>query len=46
VEDLAIDRIETAILDVALRRPHRFARTGRHAQPILLVTVTTRGGAP
>jgi muconate cycloisomerase len=45
VEDLAIDRVETAILDVPLVRPHRFARTGMDAQPILLVTITTRGGA-
>jgi muconate cycloisomerase len=45
VEELAIDRVETAILDVPLVRPHRFARTGMDAQPILLVTVTTRGGA-
>src|SRR3954464_15567201 len=43
--DLAIDRVQTAILDVPLIRPHRFARTGMEAQPILLVTVTTRGAA-
>jgi muconate cycloisomerase len=42
--DLAIDRVETAILDVPLIRPHRFARTGMDAQPILLVTVTTTDG--
>ena len=42
--DLVIDRVETAILDVPLVRPHRFARTGMAAQPILLVTLTTRGG--
>jgi muconate cycloisomerase len=45
VEGLAIERVGTAILDVPLVRPHRFARTGMDAQPILLVTVTTRGGA-
>jgi muconate cycloisomerase len=45
VEDPAIHRVETAILDVPLVRPHRFARTGMDVQPILLVTVTTRGGA-
>ncbi|MGZ8738614.1 MAG: chloromuconate cycloisomerase, partial [Nocardioides sp.] len=42
--DLAIDRVETAILDIPLIRPHRFARTGMDAQPVLLVTLTTRGG--
>jgi muconate cycloisomerase len=45
MDDLTIERVETAILDVPLRRPHRFARTGMDAQPILLVTLTTRGGA-
>src|SRR4051812_11572328 len=45
MSDLAIDRVQTAILDVPLIRPHRFARTGMEAQPILLVTVTTRGAA-
>lgn len=44
MSDLAIDRVRTAILDVPLRRPHRFARTSMDAQPILLLTVTTRGG--
>ena len=44
MSDLAIDRVQTAILDVPLVRPHRFARTGMDAQPILLVTLTTRGG--
>jgi muconate cycloisomerase len=43
MSDLAIERVHTAILDIPLRRPHRFARTGMEAQPILLVTVTTRG---
>jgi muconate cycloisomerase len=32
VKDVAIDWVETAILDVPLRRPHRFARTGMDAQ--------------
>jgi muconate cycloisomerase len=45
MDDLTIERVETAVLDVPLRRPHRFARTGMDAQPILLVTLTTRGGA-
>lgn len=44
MNDLTIERVRTAILDVPLRRPHRFARTGMEAQPILLVTLTTRGG--
>ncbi|SFW80620.1 muconate/chloromuconate family cycloisomerase [Amycolatopsis australiensis] len=43
--DLAIDRVETVLLDVPLRRAHRFARTGMAAQPVLLVFVHTRGGA-
>src|SRR4051794_14475264 len=45
MSDLAIDRVQTAILDVPLIRPHRFARAGMETQPILLVTLTTRGGA-
>lgn len=44
MDDLTIERVHTAILDVPLRRPHRFARTGMDAQPILLVTLTTHGG--
>jgi muconate cycloisomerase len=44
MSDLAIERVETAILDVPLVRPHRFARTGMDAQPILLVTLTTKNG--
>ncbi|MGW4528935.1 muconate/chloromuconate family cycloisomerase [Amycolatopsis sp. NPDC004378] len=43
--DLGIERVETVLLDVPLRRPHRFARTGMAAQPVLLVFVRTRGGA-
>jgi muconate cycloisomerase len=43
--DLRIDRVETVILDVPLRRPHRFARVSMDAQPILLVFVHTAGGA-
>jgi muconate cycloisomerase len=45
VHDLTIDRVDTAILDVPLVRPHRFARTGMTAQPLLLVTIHTAGGA-
>ena len=44
MNDLTIERVRTTILDVPLIRPHRFARTGMDAQPILLVTLTTRGG--
>jgi muconate cycloisomerase len=43
--ELEIDRVQTAILDVPLVRPHRFARASMHAQPLLLVTLTTAGGA-
>jgi muconate cycloisomerase len=42
--DLRIDRVETVILDVPLRRPHRFARVGMDHQPVLLVFLTTAGG--
>ncbi|WP_410676831.1 muconate/chloromuconate family cycloisomerase [Amycolatopsis sp. cmx-4-68] len=42
--DLAIERVETVLLDVPLRRPHRFARTGMAAQPVLLVFVHTHDG--
>ena len=44
MKDLTIERVRTVLLDVPLRRPHRFARTGMDAQPILLVSVTTRDG--
>jgi muconate cycloisomerase len=44
VDDLTIEHVRTAVLDVPLRRPHRFARTGMEAQPLLLVTLTTRDG--
>jgi muconate cycloisomerase len=42
--DTRIDRVETILLDVPLRRPHRFARTGIDAQPVLLVFIRTAGG--
>ena len=42
--DLTIDRLETVIIDVPLRRPHRFARVTMTAQPVLLAFVHTRGG--
>jgi muconate cycloisomerase len=41
---LTIQKIQTRILDVPLIRPHRFARTGMNAQPILLMTLTTADG--
>lgn len=44
MSDLRIDRVETVVLDVPLRRAHRFARTGMEAQPVLLVFVRTSGG--
>jgi len=43
MSELAVERVETTVLDVPLVRPHRFARTGMDAQPILLVRVTARG---
>jgi muconate cycloisomerase len=42
--DPRIRNLATTILDVPLRRPHRFARTGMEAQPMLLVTVSTEDG--
>jgi muconate cycloisomerase len=42
--DLAIERVETALLDVPLRRAHRFARASMDAQPVLLVFLRTSGG--
>ncbi|MBN6041266.1 muconate/chloromuconate family cycloisomerase [Amycolatopsis sp. 195334CR] len=42
--DLRIERVDTVLLDVPLRRPHRFARTSMAAQPVLLVFVRTAGG--
>lgn len=43
-KDLLIDRVTTTVLDVPLRRPHRFARTEMTAQPVLLVGISTAGG--
>jgi muconate cycloisomerase len=45
MSDLAIERVETVLLDVPLRRPHRFARVSMDAQPVCLVFVRTAGGA-
>ncbi|MHA6800175.1 muconate/chloromuconate family cycloisomerase [Bounagaea algeriensis] len=44
MSDLQVDRVETVLLDVPLRRAHRFARVGMDAQPVLLVFVRTAGG--
>lgn len=44
MSDLQIDRVETVVLDVPLRRAHRFARTGMETQPVLLVFLRTAGG--
>ena len=44
MSDLRIDRVETVLLDIPLRRPHRFARVGMEAQPVLYVFVRTAGG--
>ena len=43
-DDLRIDRVETVVVDVPLRRPHRFARASMDAQPVLYVFVRTAGG--
>lgn len=42
--DLRIDSVETVILDVPMRRAHRFARAGMSTQPLLYVFVRTAGG--
>lgn len=44
MRDLRIDRVETVLLDIPLRRPHRFARASMDAQPVLYVFVRTAGG--
>lgn len=43
-DDLVVERVETVILDVPLRRAHKFARVTTNVQPILLAYVHTRGG--
>ncbi|MEV6283995.1 muconate/chloromuconate family cycloisomerase [Kribbella sp. NPDC051770] len=43
-DDLTIERVETIILDVPLRRPHKFARVTMDAQPVLLTLIHTRSG--
>ncbi|NKQ52280.1 chloromuconate cycloisomerase [Amycolatopsis sp. K13G38] len=44
MSELRIDRVETVIVDIPLRRPHRFARATMDAQPVLYVFVRTAGG--
>ncbi len=44
MSDLRIDQVETVLLDVPLRRPHRFARASMDAQPMMLVFLRTAGG--
>lgn len=41
---MRIDRVETVVVDIPLRRPHRFARAVMNAQPVLYVFVRTQGG--
>ncbi|WP_232667322.1 muconate/chloromuconate family cycloisomerase [Pseudonocardia sp. TRM90224] len=44
MSEMRIDRVETVIVDIPLRRPHRFARARMDAQPVLYVFVRTAGG--
>jgi muconate cycloisomerase len=44
MSDFRIERVETVLLDIPLRRPHRFARARMDAQPVLYVFVHTEGG--
>lgn len=39
-----IERIDTTILDLPLRRPHQFSVTTMHRQPVVLVQVATSEG--
>ncbi|TDD15620.1 chloromuconate cycloisomerase [Kribbella turkmenica] len=43
-DDLRIERVETVLLDIPLKRPHRFARAAMDSQPVLYVFVGTAGG--
>lgn len=43
-DDLTVERVETVILDVPLKRAHKFARVSMTAQPVLLAFVHTRSG--
>ncbi|GAA1248429.1 muconate/chloromuconate family cycloisomerase [Prauserella halophila] len=44
MSDLRIDGVETVIVDIPMRRAHRFARMGMSTQPVLYVFVRTAGG--
>ena len=44
MSEMRIDHVETVIVDIPLRRAHRFARAGMNAQPVLYVFVRTAGG--
>lgn len=44
MSDPRIRRVRTVLIDVPLRRPHRFARASMRAQPMLLVFVDTADG--
>ena len=44
MNELQIERVETVVVDIPLRRPHRFARATMGAQPVLYVFVQTAGG--
>jgi muconate cycloisomerase len=43
--DLLIERVETVLLDVPLRRPHRLARASTRPQPVCLAFIHTAGRA-
>jgi muconate cycloisomerase len=43
-DELRITSVETVIVDIPLRRPHRFARVSMNAQPVLYVFIRTAGG--
>ena len=44
MSEMRIDRVETVIVDIPLRRAHRFARAGMDSQPVLYVFLRTAGG--
>ncbi|MDN5747162.1 MAG: muconate/chloromuconate family cycloisomerase [Pseudonocardia sp.] len=44
MSEMRIERVETVVVDIPLRRAHRFARASMDAQPVLYVFVRTAGG--
>ena len=44
MDEMRIERVETVLVDIPLRRPHRFARASMAAQPVLYVFIRTVGG--